>query len=82
MSALGICAGVHPFHYLTTGAVAAATFCWLDNFGGDDTERKALLAQVGLDETDLAWAQRFGQAGRLMICQTLLPSEASFGFGN
>jgi Mg2+ and Co2+ transporter CorA len=59
---------------LTTAAsarecLAANAFCWLDIFGGDDTERKALLAQVGLEEPDLVWAQRFGQAGRLAIGQ-------------
>jgi Mg2+ and Co2+ transporter CorA len=62
-------AGVSP---LTTAASArerlvATAFCWLDIFGGDDTERKDLLTQIGLEETDIAWMQRFGQAGRLVI---------------
>ena len=52
--------------------LAASAFCWLDIFGGDDTERKALLALIGLEETDLVWLQRFGQAGRLTIGQKRL----------
>ena len=67
-------AGVFP---LTTASsaherLAASAFCWLDIFGGDDTERKALLAQIGLEESDLVWVQRFGQAGRLTIGQKRL----------
>jgi hypothetical protein len=38
--------------------LAATAFCWLDIFGGNDTERKTLLAQIGLEETDLVWVQR------------------------
>ena len=52
--------------------LAASAFCWLDIFGGDDTERKALLALMELEETDLVWLQRFGQAGRLSIGQKRL----------
>jgi Mg2+ and Co2+ transporter CorA len=67
-------AGVFP---LTTASsaherLAATAFCWLDIFGGNDTERKTLLAQIGLEETDLVWVQRFGQAARLTIGQKKL----------
>lgn len=63
--------------HLTTASsaherLAATAFYWLDIFGGDDTERKVLLDQIGLEETDLVWAQRFGQAGRLTIGQKKL----------
>jgi Mg2+ and Co2+ transporter CorA len=47
--------------------LAGTAFCWLDVCGGDDTERKDLLTRIGLEETDIAWLQRFGQAGRLAI---------------
>jgi Mg2+ and Co2+ transporter CorA len=67
-------AGVSP---LTTASsahdrLAATAFCWLDIFGGNDIERKTLLAQIGLEETDLVWVQRFGQAARLTIGQKKL----------
>jgi len=67
-------AGVFP---LTTASsarerLAATAFCWLDIFGGNDTERKSLLGQIGLEETDLVWVQRFGQAARLTIGQKKL----------
>lgn len=62
VSALTTAASAH-------GCLVANAFCWLDIFGGDDTERRALLAQIGLEEPDLVWVQRFGQAGRLAIGQ-------------
>jgi hypothetical protein len=62
-------AGVSPLTAASSvhERLAATAFCWLDIFGGDDTERKALLAQIGLEETDLVWVQRFGQAGRVLF---------------
>ena len=61
--------GVTPF--FTPSAVlehlTGTSFCWLDICGGDDTERTDLLAEIGLEETDVVWVQRFGQAGRLTI---------------
>jgi hypothetical protein len=47
--------------------LAVTSFYWLDICGGDDMERRDLLSQIGLEEADIAWAQRFGQAGRLAI---------------
>jgi hypothetical protein len=56
--------GISP---LTLGAaarerLAASEFYWLDLFGGDDSERKSLLMQLGLEDADVIWVQRFGQA--------------------
>src|SRR6516165_9652834 len=47
--------------------LAAKAICWIDIFGGDDMGRKELLTEVGLEEIDITWAQRFGQAGRMTI---------------
>jgi Mg2+ and Co2+ transporter CorA len=44
-----------------------ATFFWLDIFGGNVVTRTELLGGLGLDATDITWALRFGQAGRLYI---------------
>jgi magnesium transporter len=40
---------------------------WLDVFAGDEPARTGLLRELGLDDADIAWALRFGQAGRLHI---------------
>jgi Mg2+ and Co2+ transporter CorA len=40
---------------------------WLDVFAGDEPARTVLLRELGLADTDIAWALRFGQAGRLHI---------------
>jgi len=45
----------------------AAKFFWLDVFGGNDVTRTELLSGLGLDSSDINWAVRFGQAGRLYI---------------
>jgi Mg2+ and Co2+ transporter CorA len=45
----------------------AAKFFWLDIFGGNDLTRSELLGGLGLDPSDINWAVRFGQAGRLYI---------------
>jgi Mg2+ and Co2+ transporter CorA len=45
----------------------AAKFFWLDIFGGTDVMRTELLGSLGLDASDINWAVRFGQAGRLYI---------------
>jgi Mg2+ and Co2+ transporter CorA len=44
-----------------------ATFFWLDIFGGNIVTRSELLGGLGLDGSDMTWALRFGQAGRLYI---------------
>jgi Mg2+ and Co2+ transporter CorA len=47
--------------------ISAGRFFWLDIFGGDEPTRSGHLTQLALERADLAWAQRFGQAGRMHI---------------
>ncbi len=48
--------------------LAAGKFFWLDVSGGrEGPERAALLAALGLDEAETAWAGRFEQTGRMVI---------------
>jgi Mg2+ and Co2+ transporter CorA len=65
-------AGVWPLHSASDDRLAAPAFCWVDVFGGEEAARKALLARLGVEDADLAWAQRFGQAGRMMIARQKL----------
>jgi Mg2+ and Co2+ transporter CorA len=65
-------AGVWPLASASDARLAATSFCWVDVFGGSEAARKTLLARLGLEEADLAWAQRFGQAGRMMIARQRL----------
>lgn len=46
---------------------SGGTFFWLDVFGGNAVLRSELLGGLGLDASDMAWALRFGQTGRLYI---------------
>jgi Mg2+ and Co2+ transporter CorA len=47
--------------------IAAGRFFWIDIVGGDEQWRTSFLGQLGFDDADLAWAQRFGQTGRMVI---------------
>lgn len=47
--------------------LSAAKFFWLDIFGGDGPTRSLHLGELGLDDSDITWALRFGQAGRMHI---------------
>jgi len=49
------------------GKVRAGSFFWLDIFAGDDAARAELLRELGLEGSDIAWALRFDQAGRMYI---------------
>jgi Mg2+ and Co2+ transporter CorA len=49
------------------GQLRAGKFFWLDIFAGDDLARTELLRELGLESSDIAWALRFGQAGRMYI---------------
>jgi Mg2+ and Co2+ transporter CorA len=49
------------------GQKQAGKLFWLDIFGGNDKERTELLRALGLDNSDIAWALRFGQAGRMYV---------------
>ena len=42
-------------------------FFWLDLLGGGDGACSHHLGPLGMDAADVAWAQRFGQAGRMQI---------------
>src|ERR1700751_2017526 len=53
-------AGVRPLASDADGRDVAATFCWVDVFGGEEGERKKLLAQLGLEDADLAAVLRLG----------------------
>ena len=65
-------AGVWPLHSASDDRLAATAFCWVDVFGGGEAARKSLLARLGVEEVDFFWAQRFGQAGRMMIARQKL----------
>jgi Mg2+ and Co2+ transporter CorA len=60
-------AGVRPLTSDVDGQDVATTFCWVDVFGGEDSERKTLLTELGLDDAELAAAVRLGQAGRMVV---------------
>ena len=47
--------------------VGEEKFFWLDIFGGDAQTRALHLNEIGLEPNDIAWALRFGQAGRIHI---------------
>jgi Mg2+ and Co2+ transporter CorA len=49
------------------GQIRAGSFFWLDIFAGDDAARTELLRELGLESSDIAWALRFEQAGRMYI---------------
>ena len=51
---------------------AEGTFCWLDIVGEDQASCSARLHELGLEATDVSWAVRFGQAGRVFIGPTRL----------
>jgi Mg2+ and Co2+ transporter CorA len=51
----------------TRDLVASGRYFWIDLVGGIAAERAAILDRFGLDAADLAWAQRFGQAGRMTM---------------
>src|SRR5262249_39841723 len=47
--------------------VTVGRFFWLDISGGDPSAHHAFLTEAGLNAADVAWALRFGQAGRMHI---------------
>src|SRR5262249_43232853 len=60
-------AGIHP---LTAGADISkqvATLCWMDVFGGEETERRSLLTRLEMADADIASLLRFGQTGRMVV---------------
>src|SRR5262245_17073174 len=61
--------GVRPVTTTTDlrDLVAKLDFCWLDVSVRDEAVRTDVLAQLGLDASDLSWALRFGQSPRMVI---------------
>lgn len=53
-------------------SILAKRFFWLDVSGGSEAERTDLLNQLGLEPDEISWAQRFGQAGRMLVEQRKL----------
>src|SRR6185437_11419298 len=47
--------------------IAANRFCWIDVVGNDEAARGAVIGELGFAQADIAWAQRFGQTGRIAI---------------
>ncbi len=49
------------------GHVKGGRFFWLDVFGGDEATRTELLREMGLESSEIGWALRFGQSGRMYV---------------
>jgi len=47
--------------------VAAESFCWIDIAGGEAAASAPVLDELAIDPGDLAWMQRFSQAGRMSL---------------
>ena len=47
--------------------IAQGKFFWVDIVGSDETARARLIGDLGFDAADAAWAQRFGQTGRIVV---------------
>jgi Mg2+ and Co2+ transporter CorA len=63
---------VHGVKLLETGAdlrelLDSENLFWIDIVGGEKPTQTDLLRQLGLEDTDIEWVQRFGQAGRITI---------------
>ena len=52
--------------------VAASKFFWIDIVGGDQLTRTPFISELGFEELDVAWIERFGQAGRMVIARQRL----------
>ena len=63
--------------------VASGKFFWIDLVGGE-AARASVLEELGVEPADLAWMQRFGQAGRMAINPHRLRAVTwlSEGFGH
>jgi Mg2+ and Co2+ transporter CorA len=51
--------------------IAQGKFFWVDIVGSDEKARANLIGELGFDAADAAWAQRFGQTGRIVIDRRL-----------
>ncbi len=64
--------GIWPWDTLLSDPNAPSKFRWIDIFAGEEGERNDLLRYLGLEESDAAWASRFGQVGRMVISRNRL----------
>jgi hypothetical protein len=55
--------------------VAVGRLIWIDIVGSDAAARAGFLAQLGLENADIAWVQRFDQKGRMVIGVKKLPRQ-------
>jgi len=60
-------AGIHPLTAVADISQQFATFCWIDLFGGEETERRRLLTRLEMADADIASLLRFGQTGRMVV---------------
>jgi magnesium transporter len=52
--------------------IDAGKFFWIDIVGADEAARMDFLDELRFDRADLAWVQRFGQTGRMVIARQRL----------
>ena len=60
-------AGIHPLTAEADISQQVATFCWIDVFGGEETERRSLLTRLAMADADIAALLRLGQTGRMVV---------------
>ena len=60
-------AGIHPLTAVADISKQVATFCWIDVFGGEESERRSLLTRLEMADADIASLLRFGQTGRMVV---------------
>gem|GEM_PF-704295 len=65
VDALGVRSAPHPAD--VRRQVDTKRFFWLDIFSAEGAASELHLGELDLSETDIAWALRFGQAGRMLI---------------
>ena len=52
--------------------IAAGKFFWIDIVGADEAARGVFLRELCFEPAEVAWAQRFGQSGRMVISRQRL----------
>ena len=60
-------AGIHPLTAEADISQQVATFCWIDVFGGEETERRSLLTRLAMADAGIAALLRLGQTGRMVV---------------
>jgi hypothetical protein len=59
--------GIWPWDTGVTARPVTSKFRWIDIFAGEENERNDLVRHLGFQDSDAAWALRFGQVGRMAI---------------